>query len=127
MIFHQSCSDAIIVYDNMLASALDKVVTFASEVLFETTPTLPTLSKLESTPGDRIGLRISGQPEETYTLNENEANVSLTSSLMQQVLKSPRKSTMINDLINYPSLKKAEKSVTTTLYHIEIQKLMPST
>ena len=119
--------DAIIVYDNMLASALDKVVTFAGEVLFERTPTLPTLTKLESTPGDRIGLHISGQPEETYTLNENEANVSLTSSLMQQVLKSPRKSTMINDLIKYPSLKKAEKSVTTTLYHIEIQKLMPST
>ena len=29
LIFHQSSSDAIILYDKMLASALDKVVTFA--------------------------------------------------------------------------------------------------
>ena len=43
------------------ASALDKVVTFAGEVLFEKHP--QTLTKPEATPGDRIDMRISGQLE----------------------------------------------------------------
>ena len=34
-VLHKSCSDSMILYDNLLASALDKVVTFAVEVLFE--------------------------------------------------------------------------------------------
>ena len=33
-VFHQRCSDAVILFDNMLASVLDKVVIFAGEVLF---------------------------------------------------------------------------------------------
>ena len=36
-VFHQSCSDAIMLYDNMRARTLHKVVTFAYEVLFEKT------------------------------------------------------------------------------------------
>ena len=34
LVFHPSCSDALVLCDNMPASALDKVVTFAGEVLF---------------------------------------------------------------------------------------------
>ena len=62
----------------------------------------PTLTKPQATLGDRINLRTSGQPEEPHTLNERQAKVFLKSSLMKQVLKSPNKSTMINDLMmNY--------------------------
>ena len=84
-------------YDNMPGSALDKVVTSAGDVLFER-KTL-TLSKLEASPGDRSGLRISGQPEEPHLLNGRRAEAFLISRLMKQVLKSPSKSTVINDLI----------------------------
>ena len=79
----------------MLVSALDKVVTFAGVVLFERKP--PILTKTEATPGDRIDLRTSGQPEEPYLLNEKHAKVFLISSLVSQVLKSPNK-TMTNDM-----------------------------
>ena len=58
----QSSSDAILlrdnIYDNMLASALDKVVTFADEVKFDTKFLI--LSKQEATFRDRIDQRISG-------------------------------------------------------------------
>ena len=57
------------------------------------------LTKPEATPGDRIDLRISGQPEEPYRLNEKRAKVFITSSLVKQFLKYSNKSTMINDLI----------------------------
>ena len=43
------------------------------------------------------------------TLNEKESEAILISNLMTQVLKSPTKSTMINDLIKNYSLKNAEK------------------
>ena len=62
LVFHQGSSDAIILNDNMRASALDKVVTFAGDVFFERKPS--TFTKPEATLGDRIDLRISDQPEE---------------------------------------------------------------
>ena len=65
----------------MLANALDKVVTFAGEFLF--VGKLTTLTKLEATPGDRIGLRMSGQLEELFTMNEQQAKVFLISSLLR--------------------------------------------
>ena len=65
-------------------------------VLFERN--LPTLTKPEATLGDRIDLRISGQPEEPHPLNDREANVFLISRLMKQVFESPKKSKMINDV-----------------------------
>ena len=93
LVFRQSCTDAIILCDIMPASAMDNVVTFEGEVLFERKP--PTFTKQEATPRDRIDLRISGQSEEHFFLNEREAKVFLISTLMKQVLKSPNKSTMI--------------------------------
>ena len=73
LIFHQTGSDAIILYDNMPTSALGKVVTFAGEVLFEWKPS--TLTKAEATPGDRMDLRIPGQLEEPCLMNENLAHI----------------------------------------------------
>ena len=58
-VFHQSSSDAIVLYDNMRANALDKVLTYAGEVLFERKPW--TLTKPEAILGERIELPISGQ------------------------------------------------------------------
>ena len=94
-VFHQNSSEAIILYDNMPASALD---TFGGEVLFERHS--PTSIKPEAAPRDRNDLRTSGQIEESETLNEKEAELFLNSSVMQQILKSPNKSRMIHDLIN---------------------------
>ena len=105
LVFHQSSCDAIILYDTMPASALDKVVTFAREVIFERKPL--TLTKPEATPGDRIYLPISGQPKEPHLLNDREVKSFLISSLMKQVLKSLNKSTMINELIRNHSQKNA--------------------
>ena len=68
---------------------------FAGEVVFGRKT--PTLTEPEATPGDRIDLRVSGQPEEPCLLNEKQPKVFLISRLMKQVLKSPNKSTMIND------------------------------
>ena len=45
LVFHQSSTYSIILNDNMRASALDIVVTFAGEILFERKP--PTLTKSE--------------------------------------------------------------------------------
>ena len=73
-------------YDSMPASALDKVVTFAGDVLFERkTP------DFDKAGGDRIDLRTPGQPEEPLFLNEREAKTLLISSLIKQVLKSNRR------------------------------------
>ena len=55
--------------------------------------------------GHRIDSLISGQHEELYTQNGKEANIFLISRLTKQVLKSPNKSTMINDLIKKDSQK----------------------
>ena len=46
--------------------ALDKVVTFAGEVLFDRKPPTST----EATLGERIDIRMSGQSEESNTLDE---------------------------------------------------------
>ena len=59
LVFHQSSSDAIILLDDMPANALDKVATFARDVLFERNLT-PTSTKPEATLGERIDLRMSG-------------------------------------------------------------------
>ena len=53
------------------ASALDKVVTFAGEVLFERNP--PTSIRTKATPGERSDLRMSGQPEVPLTEDEKAA------------------------------------------------------
>ena len=97
LVFHQRSNDAIVLYDNMLASALDNVM--------QVKPT--TLTKLEATLGDRIDVRISGQLEELYLQNEREAKVFLISIFMRQVMRSPNRSTMVNDLINNYSQKMA--------------------
>ena len=65
----------------MRASALDKAVTFASEVLFE--GKTQTLTKPEATLGDRIDLRISGKLEERQTMNESDAEALLISNLVK--------------------------------------------
>ena len=49
--------------------AMTLVITFAGEVLFERKP--PTSIKPEATPGERVDLRISGQPKVPHTKNEN--------------------------------------------------------
>ena len=121
LVFHHSSSDAIVLHDNMSAIALDMVVSFAGDVSFERK--LPTLTKLEETPGDRIDLRISGQPEEPYQLNDKQARAFLTSSLIKQVFKSPNKSTRINDVVKSDSQKRQKKSI-ATLCHVEILKLL---
>ena len=55
--FHQSCSDAIVFRDKMRTTILDKVVTFAGEVLFEREH--PTSIQPV---GERNDLRRSSQP-----------------------------------------------------------------
>ena len=70
LVFHQRGSAAIILHDNMPESALDKVVTFAGDVLFEWK--LPTSIKPEVTLGERIDLRISAKPEVPETQVEKE-------------------------------------------------------
>ena len=59
LVFHQSGSDVICLYDYMSASTLDKVVTLAGEVVFERKA--PISTKPEANSGERIDLRISGQ------------------------------------------------------------------
>ena len=98
--------------DSMPASALAKFITFAGEVLFERKP--QTSVEPEATLGERIDLRISGQREIPHTEDE-KAKTLLVSSLTQQVVNSPSKSTMITD---------SQKKWITILYHIKIQKLM---
>ena len=53
----------------MPASALDKVVIFVGEVLFEWKP--PTSIKPEATPGERVDLRLSGQPKVPHAQDED--------------------------------------------------------
>ena len=73
----------------------------ATEVPFERK--LPTLTKLEATPGDRIDLRTSGQVEESHLLNDEQAKVFFNSSYMKEVLKSPNKFTMIDRILQTES------------------------
>ena len=91
----------------MPANALDRVVTFAGDVLFGRKHS--TLTKPEATLGDRIDSQISGQPEEPETLNKKEATIFLISSLMKQLLKFPKKSASVNDMIKNHSQTNAEK------------------
>ena len=71
-------------------------------LLFHIERKAPTLTTPEVTPGERIVLRISGQPEEPSLLNERQAKVLPICSSMKKVLRSPNKSTMFNNLIkNY--------------------------
>ena len=79
------------------------------QVMFRLRGPFPTVTQPEATLGDRIDLRISGQPEEPYPLNERQAKVFFIFSLMKQVLKFPNKSTESNDLIKNHSQKSAEK------------------
>ena len=95
---------------------------FAGEVLFESK--YPDFNQAAGDSGpQRWFARIWGQPEEPRLLHERDAQLFLISSLMKQVLKSPNKSTMIDDLINNYSQKMRKKSI-TTLYHGGIQKIM---
>ena len=65
LVFHQSSSDAAILYEHTPASALDTVVTLAAENLFERNPSSsPTSIKPEATLGERIDFRISGQTQD---------------------------------------------------------------
>ena len=89
----------LFLYDNMLESALDKVVAFAGEVLFERKPS--TSIKPEATLDERIDLRRSDQPEVPQT-------PFLTSSLTRQVFNSPDKSMPIADLIKNYAHKETE-------------------
>ena len=106
--FQQRGSDAIILYDNIAGKRIGQGGHFFSgEVWFERKS--PIWTKLEVSPCNRIDLRISGQPEEPYQLNERQTKVLLIPSLTKQVLKCPNQSTMINDLIKNYSQKNAEK------------------
>ena len=53
MRIHQSSSDAFVVYDSLLARALDVVETFAGEVLFD--KKRPTSTKPDAILGDIVG------------------------------------------------------------------------
>ena len=59
LVFDQSGSDVICLYDHVSARALDKVVTLAGEVVFERKA--PSSIKPEAISGERIDLRILGQ------------------------------------------------------------------
>ena len=141
LVLHQRNSDAIILYDNLPANASDRVVTFAGDVLFEMKPA--TSIKREATPGERIDLRISGQPEGPHTQDDKAYKTFLIFSLTRQVLSSPVELTMTADLINNNEQEKTDKSrrlpwndlinnysqkiqqkSTITLYHIEMQKFL---
>ena len=98
----------------MRASALDKVVTFAGEALFERKH--PTSIKPEATLGERSDLRVSCQPEVPCTQKKT-----LISSLTKQVLNSPDKSTMIAELIKNNAQEKTEQ---VQYCHIKIQRFM---
>ena len=78
----------------MSASALDKVVTFAGEVLFERKS--PTSIKPEATSGERIDLCISSQREAPHTQDDKAEKTIPIPSLIRPVLNSP---TMFVDLI----------------------------
>ena len=74
LVFHRSCSVPIILYDNMVASALDMVVTFAGEVLFQREGSDFNQAGGESWRQNRLA-HMSGQHEQPHALNEKEANV----------------------------------------------------
>ena len=68
----------------MPTSALDEVVTFAGEVLFESKS--PTATKQEATRLEHIDLRILGRPEIPVTEEEKAEKTLLISSSTEQVL-----------------------------------------
>ena len=74
LVFHQRSNDALLLCNNMFATALDKMVTFSHGLLFEKKPT--TSTKPESTRGDRVDLRTSSQTEEPRHLDERDAKSS---------------------------------------------------
>ena len=84
LVFHQSSSDALVLYDNMPASALEKIATFAGDVLFDSKPL--TSIKPEATL-ERIDFRISGQPEVPHTKDEKAEKTFLISSLTKTCLR----------------------------------------
>ena len=96
----------MILYDNMPGSALDKVVPFAGEVLFERTPIS---MKPESTLGAGTDWHMSGQPEVPHTKDEKAEKTYLISSVSKQVLNSRNKSKLIVDVIQKYAQKKTEK------------------
>ena len=89
----------------MPASALDKVVTCAGEVMFERN--LPTASKQEATLCEQIDLCILGRPEIPNT-EDGKRKTFLISSLTKQVLDSPNQSMQIVDLIKNYAEKKTQ-------------------
>ena len=68
LVFHESSSDATILYDNMPASALDKVVSFEGEVLLEKKSRTATMQ--EASPSEQIDVRTPGRPEIARTEDE---------------------------------------------------------
>ena len=108
-----------ILHDNMPASAMGKVVTFAGEVLFERKR--PTSIKPEATLAGRIGLRIPGQFEELLYTEWEKTEIISHSNLTKQVLKSPNKSTKIADWSRIKHRKILKESI-TVLCHMKIQK-----
>ena len=89
----------------------------------------PTSTKTEATLDDRIDLLVSDQPEELYLLNEREreTNVFLISNKINQVLKFPNKSTMVNGLIKNYSQMNVEDSRPRPCITSRLRKLMLST
>ena len=67
---------------------LDKVVTFAGEVLLERKN--PTSIKPDATLGERIDLRISGQPEVTNREDEKAENLSYFQLDKSKILQTNR-------------------------------------
>ena len=84
LVFHESCSDAIVLSDNMPASALDKVATFAGEVLFGRKP--QTLNKAEATLADRIDMRKKKANLQNliYSTRDKQNHLLLISSLISK-------------------------------------------
>ena len=115
--FHQRGSDATVVYNNMPASALDKIVTFAVEVLCERKP--------------RLQLRrrrlLANELTCAYQVTRNTTCTRCQSGkhISYFQLSYPRKPTMINGLIKFFFFeKKNKKESTTILYHIKMQKFI---
>ena len=81
----------------MSVSALDNVVTFAGEVLFERKS--PTANMQEAIPCEQIDLRKPAKPEIPNTEDEEAEEALLISNLTTHVLHSPNKSMLIADLI----------------------------
>ena len=105
----------------MLTSALDKVVTFAGEVLFGRK--IPTSITRETTPDERTDLRISGQPEVPCTKDKKAEQPFVISSSTRPIQNSPNKSMLIAYLMkNYAQ--KHQRQSNTILCQSMIQNFM---